>query len=339
MVYLAFFLIAICTFLIMFPIFGNSFIVANSFLKKKSAEEIFFLPINIVLLLEFIAIKYFTANFQDNLFPISYTFLVIVFSCALLIGLCGIFKTTKNLSIIFLALSCSTGAFLLPDNFLLVGITLSSWQQKLCIALWWFIFVIGLRQLNKVYGLFPTYGLMLLISFFAFFLSSGIATVYFLFSAGIIGILLTYLLLNWYPAQINFSEATCYSLGFLIGFVLLCGSGEFMWLPIQILQTFLWTTIIITFYDKFYNHHKQKKIAPQTLCIECFEIMFLINFLAIIQVHIAQSMALIIFAVLLILWVKHRLGFDENAPATLREIGIDLKQVFKKNFKNIQDKK
>lgn len=334
MTYLYFFLmaLAVCFAAILSYIkivdFGGKYLP-----KIPSGNFIFMAPLLLCGPLFFL-IRMLAKDVPDNLFYPENELLCGVLVGAILIGICGLWKKVSKYSVIALAICCGGCSLLLPSDFVLQGVELSPLYQKGLIAASWFLIALACSILSLTDGLLSVFTIIFSLLMVGFYAISGISTMLFLYTAVIFGVAIGYLLFNWRPAQMRMNFASSLSFGFLLGFVMLGISAEGMWLPLQIINIYLYLVLVIYILQKI--SFIEKGNDNEDKIISYFKLMPVLIALAFVQAYMEISDTLFIVAVMSVLWVKSKISAN-GKKKTFKEINKETIESIKSGFDDLRN--
>ena len=333
MTYLFYVLILLISSVSTVLLYVKSITFAAEKLTLENAERISFIVPVLVCIPMFLLVYKYTGSNNDLLFDVSNLSLAAVLSAALLIGLCALSEKTENFSPLVLAVSCLSMPYILPIEIDLFGDGINPYIQKLLVSATWFAFACVNLLFREDDGLFGTHTLMLSVFCFILYLLSGISSTVFLFSATIAGIAIGYALLNFPPAQLIINKAAMLSFGFLIGFILIGCCADGMTMPTLIIFAYAIVAVLAFAVETLLLKKHKDELLPQTQYLVCTRVMFLLIFLAIIQIHVANTFSMLFFALLFSAWATGKAGI-ERTNQSFMEIN---REVFANIRKGLQD--
>ena len=208
--------------------------------------------------------------------------------------------------------------------------------QKLLISAIWFSFACINLLFREDDGLLGTHTLMLSVFCFILYILSGISLMVFLFSATIAGIAIGYEVLNFPPAQMVMNKASLLSFGFLIGFILMGCCADGMTMPVFIILSYAMIAVAAFVVERLLIRKNEDQLLPQKQYLVCIRVMFLLIFVAIIQIHVANTFSMLFFALLFSAWATGKAGI-ERTNQSFMEINREVYANIKKGLQDIRE--
>lgn len=247
-------------------------------------------------------------------------------------------------------------AYMQPDDFSLFANHLSPFMDKVVIALFIFIVAKGLAVLNGLSAIsslqFNTILFSVIILAIFGFLPKVLGTI----ALAYLGSMLAFTFFSWPPEKIIMSNEAFMSIGFVLGCFMLNGAVEYCDSSMFIACSYLFTEVIIVFYNRYIKNQKNDDMHVNTsyytisdegryelgVVLGVLKILIIDFVISIIQVVSYERLAFPIFSIGVNMWLLSILAGNTvpSNPLSVSKFGLNLiKSTIGKNRKNSSKKK
>jgi len=337
MAYLYFSAVILISFFITAFLYLKTVELSSKFFPNLYAENLIFAVPIIVFCPQMFLLRNLGNSATDVLFYPENIYLFAVTAGSLLVGACSLFEKLNKVSFLFLAAACWLSAYLLPYDFSLYGLEIEPIYQKYAVGVSWFFIAIGCYFFSRQEGLLSEFVILFSLIMLIFYILSGISLIQLLYAAAFLGISSGYLLYNWKPAQINMNIPSALSFGFLFGFLVVGCSAEGLWLPTQIIVSYLYVAMAMYFLQKtsFIENNERDKNEV----VFCIQIMPILAIIAIFQMYATTTKTIYIVAVMILLWLRNRYFFKKKSFKEINNNVVENIKTSIDDLRNFLDKK
>ncbi len=347
-------LLMLTIFLLSFAVsyIGFLFVVKKqSFQMERIAHESTVFVFAIAYGLAFVLTNFFGYSIDDFVVHLAvwkfWSLLVLFF---VLLGADFLFKKDLFFSLCLLSL-CLCGAFLLPESYLASEDKLLFILLRLGIGFAWFVLAYFWFLFNGISGYFGGYNIVICLSLIFLGVLGGMPVFYAFLATGLLANHIAFLIFNWYPSKIFYSNRTCQIIGFVLGGIFVYTCPENL-LPCHliILSFFLVELLLVLikkvlFRDRYQNMQTNciyyqahiSGLMEEDVCFSLLRAQLLLVVFCCFQIYMPTTYTLFLISLAFALWYLHKLQNWNEEEKTFEDLKEDLKQDYE-NIKNLSGK-
>lgn len=296
-----------------------------------------------------LGIFYFMPDMQDVIISVSAYELPIVAFLAILIYFMFLFDV-QWLYYITILISSAVTVYFVPENISVFGGIMPFYAERLILIALVAIWVVALRNLNGLPGIFGINAMAITIGVAIIALVGGVPLYLGIMGAYLAGVWLGFLNLNWYPSKVFLNSGSCAATAFLLAWILLKGALELAAPSMLILMMFfvaelLWMLVQRYIFnikkpdigeDTAYFSSFTKGLNPAAVAVAVAKINIVNVIFAVFQLFAANSISFPIFAFIVDLWLLGLLYRAEDNNKSLKEINKEVLENVKEGLESVK---
>lgn len=313
----------------------------------KNAPFIIIFP---VLALSFAFLFYQISNQQDFIHKFPWQNLLIPIAGSAIIYSSWRFISSR-IGQILVMLLCAVASYLFqPEGFNLGG-GLSPLLSGLILSLGLFFFSFFYPYINGIDGVLGLQTTGVGLGIFALSLLSGLPTLLGGLGLSFAAIFCAFLIFNWYPAKLSLTTGGAHAVGFIAGWLILCGTYEGSGPAVIVFALFFVVEILTALLKKMTLRPEYANLSANTNCYEAnlsgfppssisaniFRLQLILLLMGCFELYAPNTYTIPLFTFVVTIWYLSKIKNWQTTNKTIREMNQDLMTEIKTNLNNVKN--
>lgn len=339
--------VAVMAFILSFGGFYYLSLRNEELAPRKNAPFVIIFPI---LSLSFAFLFYQISNQQDFIYNLSWANILLPLLGSALIYVSWRFVRSAHIATLMMFFCSASAYFFQPDEFSIAS-TIAPWLSGLLLCLGLFFFTFFYPYISGIDGILGLQTASIGLGIFALSLLGGVPTLLGGFGLSLGAIFCAFLIFNWYPAKLSLTKGGAHAIGFIIGWLMLCGTYEGSGPAVIIFAMFFVVEILSALLKKMTLRPEYANLTANTNCYEAnlsgfppssisaniFRLLLILLMMGCFELYAPNAYTIPLFTMVVTIWYLSKIKNWQTSGKTIRELNQDLMIEIKNNLNNVKN--